>query len=216
MNDERFEGALDALREGYNPPPTVPKEAMWEEIRTRLPRGADPDVIAFPDKGAARAPNRSMGWAVAAAAVLVIGVGIGRMTAPVAVGPALATAEEEEAAPLKVAAREHLGRSESLLTLVQVDAREGRLDPQMGQWARDLLSQTRLFLDLSEGMDPDVQELMVDLELILAELVGAAEAGEGGGSEMSRNELRLALEGVQDREVMTRIQAVSGPTLSGT
>lgn len=220
MDDGRMDPALEALREEYNPPPEVPREAMWTVIRAGLPGQPDAEADVLSLDAARRrtqAPRRSMGWAVAAAAVLVLGIGIGRMTAPA--GPAANVAESAtsaDAAVLRVAVVEHFDRSESFLALVRAEARAGALDPEMAAWARGLLSETRLFLDVSDrSEDPTVVDLMEDLELVLAQIVGVSEGGTVN-AERVRTELDLALRGLEDREVMTRIQAVSGPTLAGT
>ncbi len=219
--DEGMEELLKGLREEYNPPPPTPREEMWSALQPRLePR--DGEVVSLDaarEAKAARRPapyRRPLGWAAAAAAVLVVGVGIGRMTAPGA-GPAIGPVAAASPALLRVAAVEHLVRTESLLTLVRADARSGRLEPAVGSWARSLLSETRLLLDAHAGADPVMMELLEDLELVLAQIVGVAHAG-GGDQARVRSELSLALGGLDARDVLPRIQAVipAGPGLAGT
>ena len=121
-----------------------------------------------------------------------------------------------QASALRMAALEHFGRTESLLTVVRADARSGRVDPAMGAWARGLLAETRLLLDAPASDDPAVLELLEDLELVLVQIVGITDGAPSGSDEES--ELSLALEGLEERDVLSRIQAVmpAGPGLAGT
>jgi hypothetical protein len=121
-----------------------------------------------------------------------------------------------QASVARAAAIEHLGRSESLLTMVRSDARSGGIHPGVAKWARALLTETRLLMDLPEADDETVRELLEDLELVLVQIVGVAEAN--GDSADDRSELALALEGLAERDVLARIQAVlpAGPGLAGT
>jgi hypothetical protein len=149
-------------------------------------------------------------WA-AAAAVLIIGIALGRATAPGGPSAAVQPVVEEGTggvrptpAALDFAALEHLGRSESLLTMVRADARSGRLDPAVAPWARSLLSQTRLLLDANGGADATLDELLGELELVLIQIVGVAEAGDEA---RMRTELDLTVGGMDEREVLARIRA---------
>ncbi len=216
-DDRKFDEALAELRAGYNPPPETPVAEMWTVVRAGLPVGQGTPVRSLDEARSrrSRTPHRSFGWAVAAAAVLMFGVGIGRMTAPVAPDEST-VASEPDRSLLMMAAADHLGQSESFLTVVRTEARVGTLDPEMVGWARGLLMQTRLFLDVTDrGAQPAFTELMEDLELILAQVVSVAEGGQAD-PDRTRTELDLALRGLEDREVMTRIQAASAPTLAGT
>jgi hypothetical protein len=202
----------------YNHPPETPREEMWEVIAARI-RAHEPSEDAtydgVDDLEAAR--RRRRGWAgprswAAAAAVLIIGIALGRATAPggpsaaVEQGPAeTGAAVRPTAAALGFAAREHLGRSESLLTMVRADARSGRLDPSVAPWARSLLSQTRLLLDVQRGADPELDELLGELELVLIQIVGVAEAV--GDEARMRTELDLTVGGMDEREVLARLRA---------
>lgn len=234
MRDDEIEELVTSLRGDYNVPPPTPREEMWSAIEARLGRGA---TSSAPDRESAggrvlslgearrlraRRMRRPLGWAAAAAALLVLGLGIGRMTAPGARPPAdVAMDAPVEAGPssevLRAAAVQHLVRTESLLTLVRADARAGRVEPSLGSWARGLLSQTRLLMDAQRDSDPAMAELLGDLELVLVQIVGAANA-DTGDSATVRSELNLALDGMEEREVLPRIQAVlpAGPRFVGT
>ena len=229
MSDKNFDELLMGLRDSYNQPPETPREEMWAAIQARL--GDDSEVSLEPEDGDvvslekarqsrwARIPS-TVRWSMGAAALLVLGLGIGRMTAP---GTAPRVAEEGpgQVSPdlqvLRTASVEHLQRTESLLTLVRADARSGRMEPTMGNWAKQLLSQTRLLMDAQPASDPVMEDLLKDLELVLVQIVGVANAPPEDQARI-QSELNLALEGLEKREVLPRIQAVvpAGPGYLGT
>lgn len=230
MSEERMESMLDRVRETYHVPGEPPREAIWSAVEARIadaPAGgrgsSGADVVELATVRARRIGardsdrDRSLGWAVAAAAVLVLGIGIGRMTAPAppVAGVAPGTGSDASHASISLAARDHLGRTESLLTMVRADARAGRVDPATAQWASGLLSETRILLD-ADGVaeDPSVQQLLLDLELVLIQVVGVAETGSVDEAR-ARTELELALRTLENGEVLPRIQAVLPVGLEG-
>lgn len=231
MSADDMDPILERIRGTYNVPGPVPREEMWTAISARIGGGVTPstgpeasadgvDLNAVRDrKAAARAAasgaHRVLGWAVAAAALVVFGVGIGRMTAPggvevASVAPAKSAAAKEG---LALAAREHLGETESFLTMVRAEAHGGGVDPATTEWARGLLAQTRLLLDTNEVQDQAVGELLLDLELVLAQIVEASDSGVD--NERARTELDLALRGMEEGEVLPRLQAVLPQTFAG-
>jgi hypothetical protein len=208
---------IGRLRDEYNVPADTPRDEMWVAIEAGLEAREEAVVhLEVERRKRSRRLVRPLGWAAAAAAVLVLGVGIGRMTTQVPVADVAADVASDPTV-LRMAAVQHLGRSGSLLTLVRADARQGRVDPAVGTWARGLLTQTRLLLDTPDGNDPALRDLLEDLELVLVQVVGVAELAPGDDAR-ARSELTLALEGLQEREVLPRIQAVTptGPVLAGT
>ena len=230
MKNDRLEWVLSELRDDYNVPPETPREEMWAEIQSRLdsrPRegessGMDAPTEVFFLEAARRSRlaqrYRTLQWAGAAAAILILGLAIGRMTAPgVQEGSEVASETGADPDVLRVAAMEHLLRTESLLTLVRADARAGRIEASVGSWARTLLTETRLLMDAQGERDPVMARLLEDLELVLMQIVGATNA-DGNNEERVRSELNLALAGIEEREVLPRIQAVvpAGPGFLGT
>lgn len=225
MSDDEKHDVWGRVRDAYNVPTEAPREEMWSAISARLGRTGDEERRAVDAEvhdladarrrlggspaGSALAIHRVAGWAVAAAAVLVIGIGIGRMSAPapVATGPAASPTAGTPGSGVQLAAREHLGRTESLLTLVRADGRDGRVEPAVAGWAEDLLAQTRLLLDRPGGVEPEVRELLMDLELVLVQVAGAARAGSAGNGR-ARTEVELTLRSLDEGEVLSRIQAV--------
>lgn len=208
MSEENMDRVLETVRETYNPPGDTPREEMWNSIAARL------DATEVVDLAAERQrrgfdTSRSLGWAVAAAAVLVIGIGIGRMTAPgTEVSPMAATAVESSGT-LSFATAEHFGRTEELLTILRADARSGRIDPTMAEWANGLLTETRMLLDANKTDDSQVESLLEDLELVLAQIVGVTGGSTTMDESRARTELQLALSGLEDRELLSRLQAAS-------
>lgn len=229
MPNERDEELIREVRALYHRPGDVPREPMWEGIERRLEERASSEerTTAVVDLAAERERRMSsgrgssgqgmIGLAVAAAAVLVLGVGIGRVTAPTGEVETMAsdapTVEASEA--VTRVAQEHFGRTESLLTMARADARVGRMDPMTAEWARTLLSETRLLLDAHPDDASPVATLLSDLELVLIQVVGAAETGSMDEA-LGRTELELALRSLEEGEVLPRIQAAAPNVLAGT
>lgn len=229
LPSEWLEAAAD-----YNRPPEAPREEIWAALEAELETGAGAgDAIplhrvraggAGREAGGRGSGRRGRWWglSVAAAALLALGIGIGRTTAPgvpgdptggPAAGPGgvagtLAPEENGGGTAVRMAALEHLGRSESLLSVVRADARTGRVDPAVGRWAGDLLTETRLLMDAAAADDDvTIQRLLEDLELILAQ-IALLERSTGDDPVRGRTELDLIARGLEERNVMTRIQAV--------
>jgi hypothetical protein len=209
---------LAGLREGYNPPPQTPREEMWAVIQSRLRAAPGSGAHSIEEARRARAKrlNRPLGWVTAAAALLVLGLGIGRMTAPEG-GPEAGPGAVRNPDVLRTASLDHLVKTETLLTLVRADARTGRVEPSLASWARGLLSQTRLLMDAQGDSDPAMRRLLEDLELVLVQIVGVTNENENDPARV-RSELNLALDGIEERDILPRIQAVipASPRFVGT
>ena len=228
-HDDEKDLMWDQIRETYNVPPVTPRADMWAAISkeievvgsTPVKAEADPEVIDLSTRRSSRLIGLSgrdpvAGWAVAAAAVLVMGIGIGRMTAPDTGSASTEMAAEMRPSQgaLQLAAQEHLGRTESLLTMVRADARDGRVDPAVAGWAGDLLVQTRLLLDAGTAEDPTTRDLLLDLELILIQIAAVAETGSMDEAR-ARTELELAIRSLDEGEVLPRLQAVLPAGMAG-
>lgn len=192
MTDDRFEDFLRGQARGFREAPEVPRDAMWEAIaaerRTRRPR---------------RRPAWRY-WGVGIAAALAIGIGIGRWSAPAGDVPTVAQAPSATgAAEVPVAMRlttvEHLRRVEMFLTGFRADVRAGQ--PMAGgTGARDLLATTRLLLDSPVGDDLQIQTLLEDIELVLAQIASYTDRPHSG-------EFDLIDQSIEQRSVLFRLHS---------
>ena len=217
MTNDRFEEFLKVHGDGYNRPPTTPKDAIWSAIEGALVEEGTPseaDVVSLASAGSKKQASThrwQQGWGVwvaaAAAAVLVVGVGIGRMSVTPPAGSVLevAISPEAQARSMRSVAVDYLTRTESLLTMVSSDARAGTVDAEMAQWGRRLLLQTRLLMDSPVVEDPVIRQLLDDLELILIQVAGLSSAGPDSAHD--REELEMITEGLADQDMMLRIRS---------
>ncbi len=156
-----------------------------------------------------RATRRIWPQLAALAATLVVGVAIGRTFDPrardVFVAPATASnnvgaeasgeprTDASAALPLMLAqlTAEHLGRTEALLVTAKQDLSVGGTaqNAMLADWARDLLSTTRLLLDTNELTEPRTRRLLQDLELTLALILQAQSSGRSADVQAARAEL---------------------------
>ena len=211
MSDD-FERFIEKAAPEYNRPPEPPREEMWAVIRTRLPAPGSGERL---DLGARRAEKQRRGraarwtpWAVglAAAATLAVGFGLGRITgdrAPAGVVPVAAAPADQPSQSVRLAAADHLGEAEALLTFYRT-AHADADRAATAEWAQDLLSKTRMMMDARAGADPALAMLLGDLELVLVQIVAAG--GEGG------DEQELIEESMEQRQLLSKLRTVSsGP-----
>jgi hypothetical protein len=94
----------------------------------------------------------------------------------------------------------HLSEAEALLTSFRTrTTADQQMDAQLGSWARQLLSNTRLLLDSPVANDPQRRPLLEDLELVLVQIVQLSPGSTPQDREMIEKTLR------QDH-VMTRLR----------
>jgi hypothetical protein len=95
---------------------------------------------------------------------------------------------------------QHLSEAEALLTSFRArSTADQQMDAQLGAWARQLLSNTRLLLDSPVANDPHRRPLLEDLELVLVQIVQLSPGSTPQDREMIEKTLR------QDH-VMTRLR----------
>lgn len=106
--------------------------------------------------------------------------------------------------PYRLAARQHLERTEALLTGYVRDVQSGRTQ-EVARWAQDLLINTRLLRDSPAAQDPETARLLEDLELHLAQIANLSDAGTG--------ELDMIQESIERNNMLLRLRAAtaSGP-----
>jgi len=201
MTDKQFEEFLQRTVADYRRPPATPREEMWSRIEaTRAKRRGERELE--------RQARPWFRWGLAATAVLAVGVGLGRITAPgvsdtptvAAADPAVDDGIDETNLVFRFAAADYLARTDAFLSLFRVEARIGQADAEVTSWARDLLATARLMLDSPIARDPNLRELLEDLELILVQIGQYA-------SNQSADELDLIEQGLEEGGVQYRLQA---------
>jgi hypothetical protein len=125
--------------------------------------------------------------------------GENRAGVPVATAT-LASPSARRAAVLRYATTEHFGRAEALLTSFRTAGEQGD-DVELSTWARELLAETRLLLDMPGERDSRSTELLQELELVLAQIVGL-------GSNAPAGERALVAEGLERGGTLPRLRAV--------
>jgi hypothetical protein len=102
---------------------------------------------------------------------------------------------------------QHLSEAEALLTSFRTRSpADQQMDAQLGSWARQLLSNTRLLLDSPVANDPQRRPLLEDLELVLVQIVQLSP----GSTPQDRELIEKTL---QQEHVMTRLRTAipAGP-----
>jgi hypothetical protein len=196
MMDDRLDEQLRDLAGEYHQPPETPRDEMWVAIQK--------------NRAAYRAPRR-IGWkpfawgGLAAAAVLVMGIMIGRMGGEKQVAdrpnaPGVQINPNDPDRAFKVAAVQYLGETEEFLTVFRADVREGQIDANASERARQLLSSNRLLMDSPAAKDPEIGRLLEDLELVLAEISRVS------GSGASQEEAGMIDDGIEEGGLLDRLR----------
>jgi len=105
-----------------------------------------------------------------------------------------------------VAAIQHLVTTEALLVSLRSDVRAGRKDTTIATWAGQLLGTTRMLMDSPAGSDPQLKQLLEDLELVLAQISRLP------GAQGEAADLGLIDDAVRHRQIMTRRRALTPET----
>jgi hypothetical protein len=211
MLDDRFEDQLRDAARGYNSPPETPRDLMWEQIVAARPERAEQAEGAAAVKAEKELGRvlmfrsfRHLRLPAAIAALLALGIGLGRLTAPRPESPAqpgvLAEVSPRAAdLPYRIATAEHLGQSETFLTLFRASLRQNGNAHLASSTASQLLATNRLLLDSPAANDKRTRLLLQDLELVLAEIAQL--------SGRSRSpDLELITEGLEESGVMSRLR----------
>jgi hypothetical protein len=218
--EEAFVRALgEAARRLYNPPPETPAEEMWSEIRAvRARSDAVRSIESAPSRRSLPRPNP---WWIGVAAALVIAFALGRISdlpfdaAPDdaavvadrgATGPASPRAadvplSDVEMLPYRYATTELIDRSETFLTMVREGGEAGESVDEVREWARPLLTRTRLLLGSPAAADPELRSLLDDLEVVLVQISQLT------GAESEERE--WIDEGLDESRLLFRLRAAS-------
>ncbi len=164
-----------------------------------------PPITTAPDGGAVE-PSKTSGGEPKTSASLGVPRGgdgkrpdgIGGNEAQVARGGSLGNSTPASA--YQLAAVRHLSEAEALLTSFRTRSNaDQQMDAQLGSWARELLSNTRLLLDSPVANDPQRRPLLEDLELVLVQIVQLSP----GSTPQDRELIEKTL---QHDHVMTRLR----------
>jgi hypothetical protein len=224
-DEERFNDFIQRIAREQDGELEVPREEIWARIdaaragRRGAGSGRDDGVIPLATRR--RSAVSWLRWGSALAAMLVLGIAIGRVGRPGTGGQPLATADSvtrdravnaaDSAAlvPYRLAATQHLQRTEALLAALPADARSGDTE-QVAGWAGELLTDTRLLLDSPAGRDVELGKLLLDLELVLAQIADLQPDPAGEDVEMIQD-------GINQRDVLLRLRAATArPPLAGS
>jgi hypothetical protein len=113
----------------------------------------------------------------------------------------------------QVATLRHLADAEALLTSFSLEGRDATVNKNFADWAKGLLSNTRLLLDSPAGDDPRRAKLLQDLELVLAQIVQLSPGAAATDRELIQGSiqegqvitrLRTAIPAGQPREILER------------
>jgi hypothetical protein len=101
----------------------------------------------------------------------------------------------------QLTALQNLSEAEALLTSFRSrSSADQQMDAQLGTWARQLLTNTRLLLDSPVGDDPQRRPLLQDLELVLVQIVQQLSPGS------TPQDRELIEKTLQQNHVMTRLR----------
>lgn len=215
--DARMEALLRDLAPHYRVPPPPPLDAMWAAVEAG--HFGRPGLRVVPGSAGRRLLWRWGGPLAGLAAGLLIGVGFGMRLGDRApalpdtglVAERVVDVAREGAAQVEPAYRQvatdYFDQTAALLVTLPAQLDEGRADAQVVRRASELLSTTRLLLDSPAVADPELQTLLDDLELILAQIVRLPAVGEPG-------QAALIADALEARHVLPRLRnaaALSSP-----
>jgi hypothetical protein len=209
--NDRFDDMLDHALQLYNRPPgerQIPFDRMWRSI----------EMQAFPES---RRASRRLQW-FGIAAALLIGIGIGRLSSlvgrpragampnGVAASQHVATRSDQPVssnaqAPLDVETSRYLGQAAALLIALPAETNGNRPDEPFIKRANELLLTTRLLLDSPSASDPQLRNLLEDLELVLVQVVRL----EKERAPARRTELELIQQALDQRDVIPRLRTAA-------
>jgi hypothetical protein len=199
----------DAMRQ-YNKPPETPRDRMWSRISAERAKSRTVEIPLW-----RRLWFSPRIWVpAAAAAVLVIGISIGRFTAPAPAedvaerGPGTETPEvttprtTDNNTTYRLAATPVLKKAELLLVQFASGDTGGENGKSFSSRAGKLLTDTRLLLDSPAADDPELRQVLSDLELVLTQIVRLA-------GERESEDKDIIDENMKNRSLIPRLRATS-------
>jgi|SRR2546429_1553369 len=197
MTDDRFDERLRDAAQDYHRPPATPREELWRRIAAARAARERQVIVLRP----------ALRWGVGIAALLALGVAIGRWSArggESSSSPVVAAGTDQPSTlAYRVAAAQHLTRTEALLTGFRAASRSPSVPaPQFATQARDLLATTRLMLDSPAARDPRLKGLLEDLELVLAQIAQLPASG-------NREDIQSINQGLDQHSVLLRLRTAN-------
>ena len=199
-SSDRVDDTIQLLARTAFPRPAAPREAMWAAIELRrqeavksapLPLGQAPPILVVHRTSYRR---RYLSVAAGMAATLVVGVGIGRLsrgTVPSATTATFAAADDASYStpdtPRRLTMDTHLARTEVLLTTLRGTRDRNESAAELANAAQALLGTTRQLLDDPALTDGTTRALLLDLELVLAQVVQDAATRQPDARRASRD-----------------------------
>jgi hypothetical protein len=171
MSEKDLERRLVELRDHWRVAGDPPLDQMWERVEA--------EALAPGRRGLGGPWIRHL---LHLAAMLVLGFGIGQLTPHVVggrpgkavtapMGPGIAARSvSSQSVPFVGVATDYLERVTALLVTLASQSRDGKSLEYSATQARDLLATTRLLMDTPQRLDPHLQGLLEDLELVLAQI----------------------------------------------
>ncbi len=210
MKKEELDDLIDTAVVGLRRPPETPRDRMWERIDAARADSRGGKIIRGPW---GRFRQSRLWWPTAAAALLILGIGLGRLPtdkAPVVVDQTPEATETWLDDPaLNYLTVDVLDRAETLLTGFRAGIPAGAEGPAasdepVSRWAVGLLIDTRILLDSRIGDDPQLRDLLADLEYTLAQIARL----QGPVREEDRTWITAGLE---HRATLERLRTVASP-----
>ena len=107
--------------------------------------------------------------------------------------------DQNRANVYQVATMRHLADAEAMLTTFTFESKDATMNAKFADWAKGLLSNTRLLLDSPAGDDPRRAKLLQDLELVLAQIVQLSPSAAATDRELIQGT-------IQEGQVITRLR----------
>jgi hypothetical protein len=184
-------------------PPTANPQSAFPATGGNIEGGTTPNVASTQspnEQSNARARAIAPGNAGSQSEELRVASGTRSTSTPPSPGSGSSSAYQ-------LTAVRHLSEAEALLTSFRTrTTTDQQMDAQLGSWARELLSNTRLLLDSPVANDPQRRPLLEDLELVLVQIVQLSP----GSTPQDRELIEKTL---QHDHVMTRLRTAipAGP-----
>lgn len=214
LDGARMEQLLHGLAPHYRVPPPAPLEAMWARVEAE--HFGRPGLRVVPGDAGRRLLRRWGGPLAGLAAGLLIGVGFGTRLGGGGDAGLLPAADQVAQRVVDVArdgapqvdpayrevATDYFDQTAALLVTLPAQLDEGRAGAQVVRQASELLSTTRLLLDSPALGDPELQSLLDDLELILAQIVRLPAVGQA-------EQAALIADALEARHVLPRLRSAA-------